>query len=149
MKQSILELVSDISIAATCENPLDKQSIIACAVGLAASVKFGTLPSSEVEIPGEHYVSTVMAGVEHLVYELNENVIFNREKAMSIARAYWLYRYNILYSKPFQTTYGGNDFFCEITQVPRYFSDEDYSFMTAHRKSIRAVAGKIVSALEE
>ena len=53
-----------------------------------------------------------------------------------------MFRYNTVYGDLVYPNFGGNDIICNVTQAPRFFSVEDYGFMTKHTETIRKVMTK-------
>lgn len=144
LKLACLEICSGINV----ESTIDKPKVIAIAIGLAVASKLGAFPSSEVDNPGEHYVSNQSVCHGNAIYSFNEAIIFNRDLAVSTARAYWRYRYDIIYGKYFRS-FSNTDFFSGITNVGFHFQPNDIEFMNKYASQITATANNFVDVLND
>lgn len=75
-----------------CGQPKDR----ACAVALSVAVALAasaTIPSSQVDEPARFYEQNVAPELERLAAAFNENVVFDLELTLQMARAQWLIRY--------------------------------------------------------
>ena len=144
VKLACAELCSKIDVGSI----VDKPKVIAIAIGLAVASRLGSFPSSAVDNPGEHYVSNQSVCHGTAIYDFNEAVIFNRDLAVSIARAYWRYRYGIIYSH-YLPSFGNADFFSSITNVGFHFQPDDIAFMNQYALQITSAANKFIDVLNE
>lgn len=146
MKTNLKQSLATITSTVVIENPLDKAKVLSYAIGLAVGGTLGAFPSSEVASPGVHYVETQSVLHGEAIYILNENAMFNRDQACSIARAYWRYKYNFVFNKVFNFNVDV-DFFNGNSSVSMFFSPEDIAFLNQYKSQITTIANRVAFLL--
>ncbi|WP_144106609.1 hypothetical protein [Paraburkholderia sp. BCC1886] len=113
--------------------------IIGTAVALAAA-RLASLPSSEVDAPGNHYNLTVLSQVNELLGQFNEQVVFDVRCALTAAREFWMLRYEAAHPCRRPLTDLDKGFYDNIAGVPKWVSEDNHCFNNEHKLEILPLA---------
>lgn len=116
-----------------------RSRIINLALAQAITTKL-SLPSSEVTSPEEYYFRTFYDQVRSLVNDVNEEIPLLISEVFEQARKLYLYRYRVAFPSSVNESTMKFDYFCSLSEVDVFFSQEEFDFLCEHRVNIFAVA---------
>jgi hypothetical protein len=124
----------------------DKMFVGAAAVA-ATVVEMLEMPSAPVDTPEDYFSKHAGMMVRDQVGNFNEAAPIDTQMAQTLARKFWLFRYNLLYgTRPYVGVDG--DFFCGYTQPCLFFSDVEMAALNRNAVAIARLQNQIRVILE-
>lgn len=124
----------------------DKMFVGAAAVA-ATVVEMLEMPSAPVDMPEDYFGKHANMMVRDQVGNFNEAAPIDVQMAQTLARKFWLFRYNLLYgTRPYVGVEG--DFFCGYTQPCLFFSDVEMTALNRNAVAIARLQNQIRVILE-
>lgn len=134
------------SLAALGLSGTDKMFVGAAAVA-ATVVEMLEMPSAPVDTPEDYFNKHAGMMVRDHVGTFNEAAAIDTFAAQTLARKFWLFRYNLLYgTRPYIGV--EDDFFCGYTQPGMFFSESEMTALNRNAVAIARLQNQIRVILE-
>ena len=124
-----------------------RQRIINCAIAQAISNTL-SFPTSEVSSPNEYFFKTHYDAMRALVSDINEEIPLLMSEIFEQVSKLFLFRYNVAFPKRYPETDLSLDYFCSLSEVDRYFSQEEFEFLRDNRQHIFHIARVMLQVFE-
>jgi hypothetical protein len=126
-----------------------KKKLLSLATGIAVA-RMVSLPTSQVERALEYFNQQALQQVNEKIYTLNEQVIVDTEYCFSVAKSYWLIRYNTAYPN-FDlnvVTTTEYDLYCKLAGVDIYLSLDDYKLSNENKTVVLNLLNLVYTVLK-
>lgn len=129
------------TLAALGLSSTDKMFVGAAAVG-ATVVEMLEMPSAPVDMPEDYFNKHAGLMVRDQVNNFNEAAAIDTSMAVTLARKFWLFRYNVLYgTRPYVGV--EDDFFYGYMQPGLFFSDSEMAALNRNSMAIARLQNQI------
>jgi hypothetical protein len=125
-----------------------RKKILSLALGISVA-RVSQLPTGSVESISEYYSESVVASINDSVYSFNEQLVVDVTYASSVAKAYYMVRYNNTYPdfSIALITSENFDYFGKISGVDRYISLDDYTLANENKLLLLNLTNQICNLL--
>lgn len=132
---------------ASFEHIEDRKKTLALAVSIAVA-RHLQIPTSLVESANQYFTTTLTKEVSGKIYQINEQIVFDTDLAISNCRAYWMIRYFTVYPESLSLVVSDDfDFYCKLAGVDKFISIEDYKYANENKIVLSQLVNKLKGLL--
>lgn len=132
-------------------DPTERARLIAASLGTVVAQSL-PLPTSPVENPSSHYISTVLSLAGAKLGTHNEHLIFDYKAALEYTRIFWMLRYTAVHGGT--PAFIGTDF-CFLSKLmgaDLYISANEYVYLNTYKNVLEILiraAGQLLKVCDE
>jgi hypothetical protein len=131
--------------------PTERNQIVVAALAMVQANNRG-LPTTAVDSPEAYWRAQAQTTVEDVFYALNEVMVFDTSRAISLARSMWMAKYCFVFDMDTQGSWFNEtelSFFDRAAGASTYFGTTDVEFLNKHAQRIRVTALQLREIFKE